>query len=99
MRRYVIERLRWRPEQWKEVWELRNLIFHGSHDLSWEEQQKIIGLLRPLEMAVVAALRGLLKLPQDAPPSAPRRRGWGHGAVLHTTWTPPDKPGEPTGSP
>lgn len=89
MRRYVTQTLKWTSQKWKEVWSLRNIVSHGSHDLSWEEQQKTISLLRPMELAVVSALHRLLRLPKGAPPTAPRLRGWAHSAVLSVTWTAP----------
>jgi hypothetical protein len=87
MREFVCEKLAWSPEQWKQMWELRNFIFHGKHDLSSEQQQAIIGHLPRLEEAVVNALRCLLGLPQDAPPHTLRQRSRFYGAKLHVQWT------------
>lgn len=86
MRDFVCTVGRWSPGEWKKVWELRNLVFHGAQDLSSKQQQDIVIHLPKLEEAVVNALRHLLKLGRDKPPLTLRPRGWFYGAKLHVGW-------------
>ncbi len=87
MREFVCVNLGWSPKKWKEIWELRNYVFHGTQDLSSEQQQFIASHLQKLEEAVVNALRYLLKLAPKNLPKALRQRGKFYGAKLHVKWT------------
>ncbi len=87
MREFVCVNLGWSPKEWNEIWELRNYVFHGTQDLSSEQQQSIVKYLQKLEEAVVNALRYLLKLGRKNPPKALRQRGKFYGAKLHVKWT------------
>lgn len=88
MRDFVRDKLAWSRQQWDQVWELRNYVFHGTQDLSSEQQQAVATHLPKLEEAVVYALKCLLKLPWKAPPQVLRQRGQSYGAKLHARWTP-----------
>jgi hypothetical protein len=87
MRDFVCDKLGWTTDEWKQVWKLRNSIFHGTHDLSAEQQQITTSYLGKLEEAVVSALKYLLNLPREAPPQALRQRNKFYGAKLRVKWT------------
>lgn len=86
MRDFVCGRLAWPQKKWKTIWKLRNLIFHGSQELSAIQQQTIFTHLGDLEDSVLSALKILLKLPENSPPKTLRQRGMFYGASLHTKW-------------
>lgn len=87
MAHFVIDILGWKKTDWRRIWKLRNLVFHGRHDLTSEKQQSIVSLLPKLEEAVVNALRYLLRVPKQAPPRSLRQRGRFFGAKLNIKWT------------
>lgn len=87
MRDFVCAKLAWSPKEWNQIWELRNYVFHGTQDISSEQQQFIVKYLPKLEEAVVNALRYLLKLTRKTPPKALRQRSKFYGAKLHLKWT------------
>lgn len=87
MQDFVCTKLAWLPKQWKQIWDLRNDVFHGAQDLSSEQQQFIVKHLPKLEEAVVSTLRYLLNLPRKNPPKSLRQRGKFYGAKLHIKWT------------
>jgi hypothetical protein len=89
MQEFVIQKLGWNKEQWREAWKQRNLLFHGTQDLSHEQQGEIAAQLGPLETAVVTALKVLLRLPPNAPPRAVCQRNPFFDAMLRITWHTP----------
>lgn len=91
MKKFVIDNLGWSGKKWKNLWKLRNKLFHGTHDLTLNNQQEISKLLPDLEAAVVSAIRFVLNLPQDAPPKTLRSRVPFEGAKIFLQWTTPSE--------
>ncbi len=87
MEHFVTEMLGWNKSDWNPIWISRNLVFHGNHDLTSQQQQEITIHLPKLEQAVVSVLRYLLRIPGKAPPRTLRERGHSYGAELYLRWT------------
>ena len=87
MEYFVTQMLGWNKSDWNKIWMSRNYVFHGSHDLTSQQQQEITSHLPKLEQAVVNALRYLLRIPGKSPPKALRQRGRFYGAELYLKWT------------
>ncbi len=83
MMTFVTEKLSWKRETWRDTWTLRNQLFHGSQDITAEQQQVIAGLLQPLEQAVISAIGYLLSGKKNVPRVPGRPRAMFTAAVLH----------------
>lgn len=93
MKEFVCSKLKWNEKSWKEIWELRNKVFHGSQDLTFEQQQRIIHYLKPLEEAAIAAVGYLIRGKKSIPSLHGRERGGFFGARLHVEYHMPQKGG------
>ena len=92
MEYFVTEILKWESSDWKSIWKYRNLVFHGSQDLTSEQQQEIFTKLHKLETATVNAIRYILRFPENAPPRSLRQRGRFYGAKFYAKWIKNDEP-------
>jgi hypothetical protein len=86
MKSFVCEKLNWENGKWQDIWELRNKVFHGSQDVTVEQQQTIVSFLKPLEQAVISAIAYLLAGRKDIPKVIGRERGKFYGAKLHVEY-------------
>lgn len=89
MQEFVTRNLKWSKKKWKKIWRIRNKIFHGTQDLTRDNQPEISRHNEDLEVAVVNAIRFLLQLPKEAPPKVLRPRVPFGNAVLHIDWISP----------
>jgi len=56
------------PEDWKQVWDLRNDLFHGDLTENADTRSKLAGAIPNLRLALGLALKHVLQLPESAPP-------------------------------
>jgi hypothetical protein len=87
IRAFLKENLGWTGRQWNDMYAMRSKIAHGDQDLSKKDAIKLASVIHELEMAVIAALKFVLKLSPEALPSSIRKRDAFGGARLHITYT------------
>lgn len=56
------------PENWRQVWDLRNDLFHGDITENADTRAKLRVAIPSLRLALGLALKHVLKLPEVAPP-------------------------------
>lgn len=86
MRSFVCEKLNWSHAKWNTVWGLRCALVHGDRDLSPTAQSAVVAHLQDLEIAVINALRYVLRLSTKVPPHSSRRRMLFADAYLTLQW-------------
>jgi hypothetical protein len=74
MREFVVQSLGWSDKDWKTVWQWRCSLLHGEADISMDEEHAIQEHLPKLEEAVIAAVKTVMGLPADGPPTNGRYR-------------------------
>jgi hypothetical protein len=68
LKHWAVRRCGMPDEAWKQVWDLRNALFHGDLTDNADTRAKLAVAIPNLRLALSLALKHLLKLPENAPP-------------------------------
>jgi len=74
MREFVTQTMGWTGRDWRDVWRWRSKALHGQVDVSVDEEHVIREYLPKLEEAVIAAVKTVVPLADDAAPTHVRHR-------------------------
>ena len=68
LRYWAVSRCGIAAADWKQIWDLRNALFHGDLTENADTRSKLSIAIPSLRLALSLALKDLLKLPENAPP-------------------------------